>query len=226
MSLAHDLEFAKEIKLPFNRFGGEAKTRYNRKIDVTDHAVDWFFENIPNENAHPEKLPDGSEFDRFTGNSTLVGAKTILTVPLIGWTPKDRVLGCSFSVKKYGAQQKTHKWMPECGNGKRTNGILITGNDPTDTSMKVNVSFAEEWVQYLIKKCKVASNGGVLFYQLDNEQDIWHEIHYDVRPKPARGDEFINLSEEYDAAIKGVDSSANLLGPVGYGFMSLLRSGE
>lgn len=136
-----DMEFAKEIKLPFNRWGGNAVTRYNWKIDVSNHASDWFFENIPEENKHPETLPDGSASDRFVENCTLSGARAMLTMPLIGWTPKDRERRCGFSVKKYGKQQQTDQWSADCGNGLDSTGKRLVGNDPTDTSMPINATF-------------------------------------------------------------------------------------
>ena len=184
INFAEDTDFAKEIKLPLDRWGGEEMTRYNWKIDVTNHARDWYFENIAKDNPHPETLPDGSLFDRFVDKDRLLGAKTMTTVPLIGWTPKDRVRRCGFSVKKYGPQQQMDQWAPDCGNGLKPDGkTLITGNNPTDTAMPINSTFAEEWVQHLVKKYGTADKGGVKWYQMDNEYDLWQSIHRDVRPK-------------------------------------------
>jgi hypothetical protein len=223
MSFA-DNTFAKEIKLPFSRWGGNAVTRYNWKNDMSNHASDWFFENIAEENTNPATLPDGSASDKFIDNNHMSGARSMLTIPMIGWTPKDRERRCGFSVKKYGEQQKTDQWSPDCGNGIDKSGKKITGNDPKDTSMAVNSTFAEEWVQHLIKKYKTADKGGVLFYEMDNEYDLWHETHRDVHPNPPSTDEFVKLTQEYGAAVKKIDHSAKTLGPVGWGYLSLLSS--
>jgi hypothetical protein len=223
---ASDTAFAKEIRLPLNRWGGNAVTRYNWKIDVSNHASDWFFENIAEEgNLHPENLPNSSHSDRFVESDRTIGAKSMITIPLIGWTPKDREKRCGFSVKKYGKQQKTDQWMPDCGNGIDTNGKNIVGNDPHDTSIEITPEFAKEWVQHFIKRFNTASKGGVLFYELDNEYDLWHQTHRDVHPKPANTEEIVNASQKYAAAIKEADPSAQILGPVGWGYLSLLRSG-
>ncbi|XP_018324509.1 uncharacterized protein LOC108736544 [Agrilus planipennis] len=225
-SFLNDVEFGREIKLSVDRFGGNAATRYNWKNDVTNRASDWFFENIAEDNTNPEALPDGSTSDEFIEKDKSFGARTMLTIPLIGWVPKDRNSSCGFSVRKYGPQQQTDQWRPDCGNGRKTNGTtLITGNDPTDTSVKINSTFAKEWVQYLIKKYDTADQGGVLFYEMDNEYDLWHSTHRDVHPQPASTDEIIKLTEEYALAVKEVDPSALTLGPVGWGFLSFLRSG-
>ena len=220
------LQFSKEIKLPFDRWGGNAVTRYNWKNDMSNHASDWFFENIAEENQHPEKLPDGSKTDTFIEKDRSIGARTMITLPLIGWTPKDREKRCGFSVKKYGPQQRTDQWAPECGNGVHTDGKPVTGNDPKDTSVPVNASFAKEWVQHLVKKYGKASAGGVRFYQMDNEYDLWHSTHRDVRPTAVGSDEILKLTEEYASAVKQVDPSAQILGLVGWGLLSLLQTGN
>ena len=48
-----DPAFAAEIRLPVNRWGGNATTRYNWQNDTSNRASDWFFENIPNDNPQP-----------------------------------------------------------------------------------------------------------------------------------------------------------------------------
>src|SRR5512142_3361080 len=45
---------------PANRWGGNATTRYSWVDDTSNRASDWFFFNIPEDNAHPELLPEGS----------------------------------------------------------------------------------------------------------------------------------------------------------------------
>ena len=54
-----DAALARDIRLPVNRYGGNATTRYNFRADTTNRAADWYFENIPNDNADPESLPEG-----------------------------------------------------------------------------------------------------------------------------------------------------------------------
>ena len=131
-----DEGLASELQLPVRRWGGNATTRYNWQTDTNNHASDWFFENIPNDNANPAALPDGSSSDQFIEQDRRTGTATLLTVPLIGWTPKDRTRACGFSVSKYGAQQSTDPWMPDCGNGLRPDGTDITGNNALDTSTR------------------------------------------------------------------------------------------
>lgn len=91
--------------------------------------------------------------------------------------------------------------------------------------MPINATFGKEWVQHLTKKYGMASKSGVLFYELDNEYDLWDQTHRDVHPKHPDWDEYLKASQEYGAAIKEVDSSAKILGPVGWGYLSLFSTG-
>jgi len=220
-----DPTLAAELHFPVDRYGGNATTRYNWQNDTANHASDWYFENISNGNPNPGGLPNGSASDLFVDQDRSTGSKTIMTIPLIGWTPKDNVKRCGFSVAKYGAQQSTDPWMPDCGNGKHTDGTNITGNDPTDTSVAIGPSFVQGWVQHLMSRYGTAANGGVLFYDYDNEPDLWCDTHRDVHPNGATYDEMKASTYAYGAALKATDPGAKTLGPVGWGFNSLLYSG-
>jgi hypothetical protein len=69
------------------RWGGNATTRYSWQDDIANHASDWFFYNIPNDNANPQALPFGSASDQFVLAARGAGAEPLVTVPTIGWTP-------------------------------------------------------------------------------------------------------------------------------------------
>ena len=115
-----------------------------------------------------------------------------MTVPLIGWTPKarreDHPYDCGFKVSKYGAQDSTDYWDPDCDNGWH-NGVQLTGNNPTDTSVAITSSFVTAWINHLKGNYGTAANGGVMFYNLDNEPMLWNSTHYDVHPNPVTYDE-------------------------------------
>ena len=65
----------------------------------------------------------------------------MLTIPLIDWVAKvgpGRSKLASFSIAKYGAQTGNDwQWFPDAGNGVRTNGQFVTGNDPNDANVAV-----------------------------------------------------------------------------------------
>ena len=80
---------------------------------------------------------------------------------------------------------------------------------------------------------KTAAQGGVRFYQMDNEigkslhfkaslktssfffclKGIWHITHFDLHPNPVTYDEIWNRTVWYASAVKIADSSAQVFGP-------------
>jgi hypothetical protein len=198
------------VKLPADRWGGDATTRYNYLLDVTNSANDYYFENGINSNT---AYPGVSDFNTQALRDHQYGSKTIATMPLIGYTTK-RVSACSFSVKKYGAQKNTDPFNPDCGLGVKTDGTNITGNDPADTSMPIDESFVGSWVSYLAQKFGTAANGGVGIYELDNEPEFWSGVHRDVHPASLTYDELTNKGLSYARAIKAADPSTLVSGPV------------
>ncbi len=219
-----DEALADELTLPVRRWGGNSTTRYSWINDTSNRAMDWFYENIPNANDHPENLPDGSASDRFVEQDIRTGTRSMITVPLIGWTPADRAFSCGFSVAKYGPQQEVDPWAPDCGNGVDTNGDDITGNDPLDTSVAIDETFVEAWIAHLISRYGSASDGGVNYYCLDNEPMLWNDTHRDIRPNPLGYDESRDRFITYGTAVKNADPDAKTLGPVTWGWTAYFYS--
>ena len=209
---------ADELNLPVRRWGGNATTRYNWQLDTANRASDWFFENIPEENDNPELLPLGSAADRFVQQDQRTGTKTMLTVPLIGWTPASREEACGFSVARYGAQQATDPYRADCGNGLNPDGEPIANNDPSDTSTAVGPDFVQAWIEHLTAQFGTAAEGGVAYYSLDNEPMLWNHTHRDVHPEPVGYDELRDRTYTYAAAVKAADPTAQTLGPVLWGW--------
>lgn len=205
------LKVAKAVRLPLNRWGGDGVTRYNYKLDISNHADHWFYENIPSNNT---QYPDVSEFNSQVEDDRISGAKTMGTVPVMGWVANSRKHTGSFSVAKYGPQQKTDPYWQDFGNGRRPDGTKITDNDPTDTCMPVDASWTKEWVAYLVKRFGDAAHGGVAIYSLDNEPEYWDLNHRDVHPLPFTYDEITEKGIEVARAVKAADATAQVSGPV------------
>ena len=222
---------AKDLKLPVRRWGGNRTTRYNWQIDVDNTGSDWFFENIPNPlPTDGRTLPNGSAADQFVEQDRRTGTKTLMTLPMTGWAAKRRPPGdnhpydCGFQVSRYGAQQQTDVWDSNCGNGVKPDGSLVTGNNPADTSVAIDPSFDQAWINHLIASYGKASAGGVAFYNLDNEPELWRSTHRDIRPQPLGYDELRDRTWQYAAAVKAVDPSAKVLGPASWGWTAYFYS--
>lgn len=200
-----------------NRDGGDTETRYNWKQNAHSTGNDWFFESVPVGDAVP-----GKQADDFIAGSKAIGAQSMVTIPLIGWVAKlgpSRDKLASFSVKKYGSQKETDvQWMPDAGNGVNSGGTLIGNNDPNDASAPSNPDFMRGWVKHLVGKWGTAVNGGVRYYLMDNEPNLWHLTHRDVNPKGIGMDEYRDRLFAYAAMVKSVDPSALVVGPESWDF--------
>lgn len=209
---AATLAFLDEIDLPLRRWGGNATSRYNYQTDISNHAFDWYFENIKESDA--TNLPYDSAANRFIAANRSHGIDTLLTIPMMGYVSNSSSQACGFSIAKYGAQTDNDAaWRPDCGNGVRADGSRITGNDPLDASIAIDPAFVANWINHLKGRFGDSLHDGVRFYNLDNEPDLWWETHRDIAPTGVTYDQLRDRSIAYAAAIKGADPQAYTVGP-------------
>jgi glycosyl hydrolase family 44 len=213
-----------DLNSPLNRNGGNNTTRYNWQQNADNRGSDWYFESIADASATP-----GERGDQFITSTRAANAQAMLTVPLIGWVAKvgpNRAKLASFSIAKYGPQTGNDwQWMPDAGNGIRTGGQYVTGNDPADASVPSTSSLQQQWVQHLVARWGTNANGGLRYYILDNEPSLWHATHRDVHPTGQTLDEIRDKIIDYASRIKAVDPSALVVGPEEWGWSGYLFSG-
>jgi hypothetical protein len=221
---------ATRVRWPVRRWGGNSVTRYSWEFDTHNTASDWFFFNIVDGNS--QNLPHGSTADLFIDETRAAGGEVLLTVPTIGWTPKDRAKRWGYSIAKYGPQQSNEciaannaSWcIADAGNGMRTDGTPITNNDPTDTSAAIDPSYVTRWMQHIAGRVGTAGAGGVRFFALDNEPSLWFATHQDVHPAKPTYDEIWTRTRDYAAAIKAQDPAAQIFGPADWGWCAYFFS--
>jgi hypothetical protein len=228
--LIYGVAFASQAQLlalnaPINRSGGNGMTRYNWRLNASNHAADWYFESIGDKEATP-----GAEADSFVESSKAAGAQPMLTVPMLGWVatlgPNRKTLP-GFSVAKYGPQQKTDPYFADAGNGVKPDGKTnVTGNDPRDANVPSTPEFQRDWISHLTAKWGKASSGGVGYYLYDNEPSLWQSTHRDVHPQGETMDELRRDIFAYGAMVKAADPNARLLGPEEWGWPGYFYSGS
>jgi hypothetical protein len=206
----------KGANVPVIRWGGDGTSRYNYLIKATSSASDWYFENQNSAGTWPN-----TDFNTFVSGNQGLGAKTMGTVPVLGWVAKDTT-SCSFPVATYPNQQSTDSGRG-CGNGvyplgvggcTNSAGCAITGVSATATSVDEGPAWAGAWVASLVSVFGTAANGGVAIYDLDNEPSWWDAVHRDVHPVAATYDEVTNNGIATAQAIKSADPTAEVSGPV------------
>jgi hypothetical protein len=204
-----------------NRWGGNPNTRYNWVLgDAWNSARDWEFRNYGG--ANPGEVVLESASDRFIAANRALAVETALTVPAIGWVARD------------GNSETRSLGVPDAGGPPITAGSdAIAGYDPADNRQRTSVPsfaakgapfvdppgtqdgrvFQDEWVYHLVKHFGSAREGGVRFFIIDNEQDLWASTHTDIYPVQPTYDDMLTTFLTYASAIKTVDPEARVAGP-------------
>lgn len=227
-----------DLHYPTRRWGGNSTSRYNWQFDVHNTANDYFFQNIADGTG--VNLPNDSSANAFVVATRLQGGEALLTIPTLGWVPKDlRQKLWGFSQQLYGAQtlDECRFYLPNppawcsadsgnglCVNGPSCVGGKIVGNNPLDTSKAVPASYAGDWVSHLRTRHGTAAQGGVKFFALDNEAMLWNSTHRDVHPQPATYDEVWTRGRDRALAIKAIEPDAKIFGPVSWGWCDFWTS--
>jgi hypothetical protein len=221
----------KALNSPDNRIGGDSYSTYNWKVNTYNNGQDWFYESSPS-SFWPQaevSMKPGERVDSIIAWGNAAGATTLVTVPINGWVAKvvdpNKSLW-SFSVAKYGPQQKTDSpGRPDAGNGVRPDGALIVNNDPNDAEMPESIDMMRGWIEHLKSKWGTAAQGGVKFYILDNEPAIWQETHRDTHPLGAESKELLYDIIGYANMIKSEDPDAQIVAPEEFGWEGYFDSG-
>lgn len=215
------------LNAPLNRSGGNATSRYNWQLDAHAAGADWYFETYPDSSGTPS-----ASADAFVDKTHAApkGAEPMLTIPLLDHLANlgpGRSTLAGFSVKKYGAQQKTDPWNADAGNGiSVATGQPLTGNDPADTSAPNSPALQQDWVRHLVGKYGPASSAaGVKYYILDNEYSVWRATHRDVHPDPVTYDEIFAKIVAYATAIRAADPTARICAGEEYSWWAMYYSG-
>ena len=91
--------------------------------------------------------------------------------------------------------------------------LSLTPNTSVDTV------FMDEYVNFLVNKNGIGSSAkGIQGYNLDNEPDLWNTSHPLLHPLQTTCQELIQRSVALARSVKNIDPSAEVFGPVSYGF--------
>lgn len=219
-----DPQFAADIHVPNVRWGGDTTTRYNWLVDSSNMGLDWYFLGGCSDAAligfrncsQPDPIP-GYSVDQMISTYGAAGARALVTIPIIPYVDRSSAYSCSFPVSEYGPQQRIdpvdHPDGQTCGNGVSLVGGRLIDNDVYSNHVDNTPSLEQGWLEHLIATFGTAANGGVPYYQLDNEPYGWFNTHRDVMPDGATYPQIAALGQEYAAMIKQSDPSAQVFGP-------------
>ena len=217
-----DTSSARSLGLTVDRWGGNSTTRYDYLTGFHNTGSDWYFENIP-----PDS-PTVRPHDAFILGDRSAGLRTVMTVPLIGWTPKapspaKHPYACGFPRSAFPSQDSFDQYDGGCGNGLH-NGTALRGNDPAATSTAIGPAWVGAWVKALRTSYGSAANGGVAYIELDNEPSLWDSTHRDVHPAALTYNELLSRTVAYAAAVRSADPSVKIIGPSDWGWCAYFFS--
>jgi len=211
-------DYLSDLKLGANRWGGNDKTRYNWvQGNAVNAARDWEFRN---RYASDGTVPPGpsAAADRFVAGDKVRGAATVLTVPTLGWVARDTDNGHqSVNVPN---SDKTAGYDPTDNRNRTSVKSVARKSAPFSDAPTLagGVVYQDEWIAHLKKTFGPASNGGVQFYAMDNEPDLWDSTHTDVHPARMGYGDMVHTYLDYASAVKAVDPDAYVTGPVSWGW--------
>lgn len=207
--------FAKEIKLPNERWGGDGTTRYNWEVDSSNSGNDFYYLGGSG-TANP--TPSG-QVDTMIETFKPAGSNPLITIPIIPYINKTSQYTCSFRESVYGPQQAYNPYVTvDPDNDKCGNGIALDGSQLIDKDIYYNhidneVSIQQAWVQHLVETFGTRGPGAIRYFQLDNEPGGWSNTHRDVEPVEPPYSTIVQLGEQYATGIKQVDPTAKVFGP-------------
>lgn len=229
-----DVTAYEQANIAIDRWGGDSTERYNYQLDVTNSVADWYFENSGGTSGDGWQSVSGTTaFDAVVESNASAGIRTVGTLPVQGYVAKDAT-SCSFPEATYPSQYSFDA-SRQCGDGEDTTQKDITGNDPTVDSIAeppptppaasaVNTTWAEsswsgKWTEYLVNKYgqgnpASGTGKGVAIYDLDNEPSWWDAVGRDAHPSPFTYDEVTNGGIGTALAVKTIDPTAQIGGPV------------
>lgn len=220
-------DYLSDLHLAVNRWGGNDKSRYNWvQGNAVNAARDWGWRNRAASDGAIPAGPSGAA-DLFVQNNSHARAASLLTVPTLGWVARDTDNShASQNVPNIGGDPLTNAEGAIAGYDPAANRALTSvrsvarKNAPfvDAPNLAGGVVYQDEWVHHLVTRFGGAAKGGVRFYAMDNEPDLWDSTQTDVHPARMGYDDVLREFLEYADAVKAVDPDALVTGPVSWGW--------
>ena len=198
-SVDYDLKARPSIR----RIGGNLLTGYNWLNNAAHAGKDYQHANgafLLDALALPRGDWDkpAAVIEKFLANSRIVGAPSLVTLPLAGYVAAD--LDGPVSEKEAAPSPR----------------FLAVDWSAPDKALKGAVNMPS-LVARLVSRHGGAASGGVRGYYLDNEPGLWTNTHPRIVTQPPTIRSLIERSLQAAAAIKSIAPDAWVLGPTSWG---------
>ncbi|MBW3630837.1 MAG: PDZ domain-containing protein [Gemmatimonadetes bacterium] len=196
--------------LTLSRSGGNRWSAYNWETNASNAGSDWYFQN--DSHLGGGNVPGEAVRPRIQGALDR-GAGVIVTVPMLGYVSADK--NGPMGVDEAGLATRLATRFRE--SRPRKGSAFTTTPDQNDRYV-----YQDEFVWWVTQTFPQGVNdpNRPIMFSLDNEPDIWHETHEQVRSK-VNGksgvlgyDEMVDRTLAYAGAIKSVAPTAQVFGGV------------
>ncbi len=193
--------------LTATRLGGNRWTAYNWENNASNAGSDYFFQN--DGYLGGGDVPGGAVRPMIE-NASDHNAAVVVTVPINGYVAADKHGGGD--VRNSGPNYLQTRFRQE----RPRKGAPFT------LTPDVNDGFVyqDEFVNWVNQNFPYGQTDPVrrIFFELDNEPDLWASTHAAIHPDPTTYAELVQKTVDYAAAIKDVAPDSLIFGPVNYGW--------
>jgi autotransporter-associated beta strand protein len=218
----------------FYRTGGNRITAYNWTNNYSNAGSDYLFEN---DNFYTSSTAAGAGMADAIAPALNSNAGIAVAVPINGYVSKDG-LGGNADVRYYpGTSTFDPNWLadrfvPEMPSKSLAGAGAFTLTPSPSSSVVYQDEFVN-WVKTEYPAGFTTNSTTPIWFQLDNEPDLWASTHAELRPivpgsvsasypvgipQPVTYAELVSKSIAYATAIKAVAPNAKVFGPVSYGW--------
>ncbi|MBC7389252.1 MAG: T9SS type A sorting domain-containing protein [Opitutaceae bacterium] len=197
-----------------SRFGGNRSSAYNWENNFSNAGSDYIFSSDDwwldaiEINKNTWRTVSGSPVQALVDSANKAKRASMITLQAMGYVSADGngAVACN---------APCNRWIPAYAN--KPGGVYQYPPDKTD-----NAIYLDEEVSWLVKKYGKASNGGVKYYQIDNEPELWNSTHSKIKTKLVTPLELAQINETFGKMIRTLDPSSSILGFVSFGWYGLV----
>jgi hypothetical protein len=194
------------------RFGGNRVTAYNWETNASNAGMDYMYENDDYlcASSDPACAHPGEVVRRMVSAAQAHQAASLVAVPMAGYVSADE--GPGGDVRSSGSNYLSTRFHP------------IAFHDPMPFGATPNLTdgvvYADEMVHFVETTFPAsrATPSQAIFYELDNEPDLWSSTHAEIHPSPVTYAEMASQSIALATAIKNVAPDTLVFGFVSYGW--------
>jgi autotransporter-associated beta strand protein len=204
--------------LTFTRLGGNRWTAYNWETNASNAGSDWYYQN---DNYLGGGNTPGGAVTPSIQNASDHNAGILLTIPTAGYVAADKLGNGDVRYVNGGSTPDPNYLQTRFKISLPSKGSAFS-NPPNTSDGYVYQDEFVNWVKTNYPYAQTDPNRPI-FFALDNEPDLWSSTHAEVHPNPATYAEMVQKTIDYSKAIKNVIPSAQVFGPVNYGWYGMTR---